>query len=125
MVAPLLQADEQAVLERRFLDPRVAIVEALWSAAHHEKEMAVREITTRVNALLRSRGEISIYNEKQLGWRLRGLGLNRDNNGKGKVVRISREVHRRIHQLAAQFGLELSKAPGCAVCEDPQLIAHK
>lgn len=125
MVAPRLKAHEQALLERHLLDPQVAIVEALWSAAHHEKEIAVKELTTRVNALLRSRGEISTYNEKQLGWKLRDLGLNRHHNGKCKVLRISREVRSRIHQLAAQFGLELSKAPDCADCEDPQLIARK
>jgi hypothetical protein len=124
-VAPLLQAHEQALLERRLLDPEVAIVEALWSPAHNEKEFAVKELTTRVNALLRSRGEISTYNEKQVGWKLRNMDLNRHHNGKCKVVRFSRETRRRIHQLAVQFGLELSKVPDCADCEDPQLIAPK
>lgn len=53
------------------------------------------------------------------------MGLDRHNNGKGKVLRIDREMRRRIHQLATQFGLELAKVPDCADCKDPQLIAHK
>ena len=107
------------------LDPAVAIVEALWSPLHNEKEFPVKELATRVTALLRSRGEISTYNEKQLGWKLRNLGLNRHNNGKCKVLRIDREMRRRIHHLATQFGLELAKVPNCADCKDPQVIVHK
>ena len=124
-VAPLLQAHEQALRERRLLDPAVAIVEAFWSPLHNEKEFPVKELATRVTALLRSRGEISTYNEKQLGWKLRNMGLARHNNGKCKVLRIDREMRRRIHQLAIQFGLELPKVPNCADCKDPQLIVHK
>jgi hypothetical protein len=124
-VAPLLQAHEQALRERRLLDPEVVIVEAFWSPLHNEKEFPVKELTTRVDALLRSRGEISTYNEKQIGWKLRNMGLNRHNNGKGKVLRIDRDMRRRIHQLATQFGLELPKVKDCADCKDPQLIAHK
>ena len=124
-VAPLLQAHEQALREQRLRDPEVVIVEAFWSPLHNEKEFPVKELATRVTALLRSRGEIFTYNEKQLGWKLRDMGLNRHHNGKGKVLRIDREMRRRIHQLAAQFGLELPKVPDCADCKDPQLIVHK
>ena len=53
------------------------------------------------------------------------MGLARHNNGKCKVLRIDREMRRRIHQLAIQFGLELPKVPNCADCKDPQLIVHK
>jgi hypothetical protein len=124
-MAPVLEARAQELLARRSLDPHVAVVEALWSAAHTEKEIAVKELTTRVNALLRSRGEISTYNEKQLGWKLGDLGLHRVHNGKGKVLRISREARRRIHELAQQFGLKLPKVPECADCENAQTIVPK
>ena len=110
---------------KKFATSAWSIILIIWSGAHTEKEIAVREITKRVNALLRSRGEISTCNEKQLGWKLRNLGLDRHNNGKGKVLRIDREMRRRIHQLATQFGLELAKVPDCADCKDPQLIVHK
>jgi hypothetical protein len=118
-VAPLLQAHEQALREPRLLDPEVVTVEAFWSPLHNEKEFPVKELATRVTALLHSRGEIFTYNEKQLGWKLRNMGLTRHNNGKCKVLRIDREMRRRIHQLAIQFGLELPKVPGCADCKDP------
>jgi hypothetical protein len=60
-----------------------------------------------------------------LGWKLRDLGLNRHHNGKGKVLRVSREMRGRIHQLAAQFGLKLPKVADCADCENAQTIVPK
>jgi hypothetical protein len=125
MVAPLLQAHEQALLERHMLDPCVAIVESVWEKSHKEPEMSTDQITQRVEALLRSRGETLTFNAREIGWKLRDLGIARRHNGKCKVVRFSREMRRRIHQLAAQFGLTLPKVAGCADCEDTQLIVHK
>jgi hypothetical protein len=122
---PLVEAHEQELLARRSLDPRVAIVEAVWAAAHKEKEMSTEQITQRVNALLHDRGENLTYNSKEIGWKLSNLALVRCHNGKCKVVRFSREMRRQIHQLAAQFGLKLPKVADCADCKDTQLIAHK
>ena len=103
----------------------MAIVEAVWAAAHKEKEMSTVQITDRVNSLLRDRGETLTYNPNEIGWKLRNLGLDRRHNGKRKVVPFSREMRRRIHQLAAQFGLKLPKVADCADCKDTQLIANK
>jgi hypothetical protein len=124
-MAPVLEARAQELLARRSLDPHVAIVEALWSAAHQEQEIAVKELTKRVNALLRSRGEISTCNTNQLGWKLRYLGLHSVHNGKRKVLRISRETRRRVHELAQQFALKLPKVPECADCENAQTVVPK
>jgi hypothetical protein len=121
----VLEARAQELLARRSLDPHVAIVEALWSASHKEKQIAVKELTTRVNALLHSRGEISTYNEMQIGWKLRKLFLHRGHNGKCKLLRISREMRRRVHDLAQQFGLKLPKVPECADCENAQTVVPK
>jgi hypothetical protein len=122
---PLLEAHEQELLTRRSRNPGVAAVETVWAPAHKQPEMSTEQITQRVDALLRKRGEILPYNSKQIGWKLRELGLDRQNNGKFKVVRFSREIRSRIHQLAAQFGLKLPKVPGCADCEAMQVVAEK
>jgi hypothetical protein len=39
-LTPLLEAHEQERLARHFLDPHVAIVEAVWAAAHAGKEIS-------------------------------------------------------------------------------------
>jgi len=126
LVTPLLDAQEQDEEAQRLLNPEVVIVEVLWSVAHaeDEKEISTAEITERVNALLRSRGETSVYNPREIGWKLKNLRLERHDNGHNRVLRFSRETRRRIHQLAAGFGLILPKMAGCADCEGSQLIVQ-
>jgi hypothetical protein len=120
---PALEAREQEVLARRALDPHAAILEVIWAPAHRVKEISAAQITKWVTALLRNRGETLEYNPQQIGWKLRNLGLDRHDNGNNRVLRFSREMRRRIHRLAVQFGLTLPKVSGCTDCEDPQLIA--
>jgi hypothetical protein len=124
-LTPLLEAHEQERLARHFLDPHVAIVEAVWAAAHAGKEISVAEVAKRVNALLRNRGEILEFSAKQIGWKLKSLGLQRHDNGNNKVLRFCRETRRQIHKLAAQFGLKLPKMENCADCEDSQLAVQQ
>jgi hypothetical protein len=124
-LTPLLEAHEQDLLASRALNPYVVIVEAIWTPAHDEKEISTAEITERVNALLRDRGESFTYNVKEIGWKLANLGLSRRHNGKRKVVRFTREMRRQVHQLAAQFGLQLPQRAECADCKDAQLIDRK
>jgi hypothetical protein len=124
-LTPLLEAHEQDLLASRALNPYVAIVEVIWTAAHDKKEISTAEITERVNALLRDRGETWMYNANEIGWKLANLGLSRRHNGQRKVVRFTREMRRRVHQLAAQFGLQLPQRAECADCNDAQLIDQK
>jgi hypothetical protein len=123
-VSPLLEAHEQELLERRFLDPRVAILEAVWTPAHEGKEISTARIAERVNALLRNRGESQVYNAREIGRKLRSLGLPRLSNGSNKVLRFSREICQRIHRLAAQFGLDLPKMMDCPDCQATQPVVQ-
>jgi hypothetical protein len=124
-LTPLREAHEQELLACRSLDPHVAIVEAVWAAAHKEKEISTVQITERVNALLHSRGEFLTYNPNEIGWKLRDLGLNRRHNGKCKVVPFFPATRCRIHHLAAQFGLKLPKVASCTHCKGTQLTVPK
>jgi hypothetical protein len=124
-VTPLVDAHDQEMRAWRARDPHLAIVEAIWSAAHKKREISTAEITGRVNALLRKRGEILRYNSQEIGWKLRKLGLSRQSNGKCKVVRFSHEKRRQIHQLAARFGLQLPKIADCEDCKRTQPIEQE
>ena len=115
---PMLEAHEQDLLASRSRDPHVVIVEAVWAPAHEEKGMSTDEITKRVNALLRDRGEILRYNSMEIGWKLKKLGLSSRHNGKRKAFRFSRDERRQIHRLAAQFGLQLPKVADCEDCKE-------
>ena len=70
-----------------------------------------------VNALLRDRGETLRYNSKEIGWKLRSLGLLSRHTGMRKALRFSRDVRRQIHRLAAQFGLQLPRFADCEDCK--------
>jgi hypothetical protein len=95
----------------------VAIEESVWAPSHKIKEMSTSAITKRVNALLHERGETYRYNSKQIGWKLRNLGLLSHHNGKRKALQFTRDVRRQIHRLAAQFGLQLPKVADCEDCK--------
>ena len=116
---PMLEAHEQDLLASRSRDPNVASVESVWGPSHKTKtrEMSTAATTKRVNALLRDRGETRRYNSKEIGWKLRNLGLLSHHNGNRKALRFTRDVRRQIHRLAAQFGLQLPKVAGCEDCK--------
>lgn len=122
-VIPLLESQDQELLAQRSREPHVVVVEALWVPSHQVKEITLGELTKRVNVLLRAREEIYVYSAKEIGWQLRHLGFTSRHNGKGKSIRFTREVRGRVHQLGAQFGLQLPKQTGCADCETSQLVA--
>lgn len=114
---PMIGAHEQDLLASRARDPHVAIEESVWAPSHKIKEMSTSEITKRTNALLHERGETLRYNSKEIGWKLRAMGLISHHNGKRKALRFTRDVRRQIHRLAVQFGLQLPKVADCEDCK--------
>jgi hypothetical protein len=114
---PMIEAHEHDLLASRARDPHVAIVESVWAAAHAEKEMSTAEITKRVNALLRDRGETYRYNSNEIGWKLRNLELLSRHNGTRKALRFSRDIRLKIHRLATKFGLRLPLVADCDDCK--------
>jgi hypothetical protein len=120
-VTPLFVAQLQKLSARRSTDPKAIIVETLWGPAHELSQFPVSEITKRVNATLQSRDRIELYTEKEVGWKLRQMGIPRRPNGKGRVVSLSSEVRRRLHVLAQQFGLMLPRKEDCPDCKESQI----
>src|SRR6185312_3407694 len=67
-----------SILERREvfgpqanpLDPNRALVECLWGPVHEGNTISSTSLTGRLNALLRSRGEVRDFNSIEVGWRL-------------------------------------------------------
>lgn len=124
-VTPWFVAYEDKLSARRSTDPKAIIVEALWGPAHELPQFPVSEITNRVNATLESRDQIDLYTEKEIGWKLRQMGIPRRPNGKGRVVSLSSEVRRRLHVLAHQFGLMLRQWENCPNCKGSQIDVVK
>lgn len=122
-IVPLLRRHEQDTLAQRGCDPNLAIIEAIWAPSHEAKEIGITRLTELTNVLLRCRGETLEYNIMEIGWKLRRLGFYRHRNGKGMVLRFSRESRLLVHQLAAQWCLNLPARDGCPTCARREVIA--
>ena len=125
VLTSLLQLHQEQLLARRSCDPWVASLQAVWTPSHKQKEMAVAEITTRVNATLRSLDDLYEYNVKEIGWKLRNLKLSTTSNGQRKVLRFSGENRSRIHQCFREFGLQLPFFDDCPDCKRLQATEVK
>jgi hypothetical protein len=122
LLLPMVEQQRQSTAARRLLDPLALVVEVIWMPAHEENQITTSEVRQRVNALLLTRGERLEYSANEIGWKLSDLGLRRHRNSKGMVLKFSREVRKRMHGLAGQFGLKLRKVDGCEDCAPVQVI---
>jgi hypothetical protein len=117
LLTPLFESYQQDISAQRSRDPRVAILEAIWSPSHDQEEMTVGEITKRVDAILRSRGVNQDHNVRQIGWKLRDLALYSTSNGKCKVLRFSGQIREGIHEWVQEFRLQLPFRKDCSGCQ--------
>ena len=125
ILTPLFESHQQDISAQRSRDPRVAILEVVWGPSHDQDEMAVGEITKRVNAVLRSRGVTDEYNVREMGWKLSRLGLCTSSNGKRKGLRFSSETRWGLHRSTREFGLKLPFRKDCADCQGLQATEQK
>ena len=125
LLTPLFESHQQDISAQRSRDPRVAILEAIWSPSHDQEEMTVGEITKRVNAILRSRGVNQDHNVRQIGWKLRELGWYRTSNGKCKVLGFSGQIREGIHEYVQEFRLQLPFRKDCPECQALQATDKK
>jgi len=124
MLTPLFESHQEAIATQRSCDPRVAILEAIWTPSRQQDQMSVAEIAKRVNAILHSRGLNHEYSVKEIGWKLRNLGLFTSRTGKGKELRFA-EKRGEIHYAARQFRMQLSFVKNCSECQEIQVAEGK
>ena len=124
-IAPLLLRFQQEKTTRRACDVHPAMIEVGWAPSHVDREIGISRLTELTNALLRSRGEILEYSSAEVGWKLRNLGFRHHRNRHGMVLQFSNENRLLIHQLAAQWTLNLRPLADCALCSVREVIAAK
>jgi hypothetical protein len=93
------------------------VVETLFFLCHEENKgiVQVKEATSAVNTRLRNRGEMLEMTPKQVGNKLRAMGLTTMRlNAYGRGIRLLDPVRRRIHKLACDYGV----AFGCTLKGD-------
>ena len=116
----LLVEANQSAQDARSADPRVPLIEALWSRCHEtgREHLYVAEMAADLNAILLLGGH-SAVSCRSVGALLKGLGirtLRLDRQGRG--IKLSAPVRRQIHDLAATFDVpsRAKPRPGCAEC---------
>jgi len=125
VLTPLLELHQQELTGWGTRDPGVASLKSVWTPSHQQKEMSVGEITARINAILRSLGEMYEYNTREIGRHLANLKLVTTSNGQRKVLRFSGDNRVRIHQCAREMGLQLPFFDDCPDCKRLQATEAK
>jgi hypothetical protein len=115
----LLRPQDEEVRGQRSRDVNCGIVEILFGNIHQRKLRAVKvdELAKDVNALLQSRGELIEFSAAEVGWKLRGLGIQRCSDRRGRQVLLNRGTSQIVHRLARAYDLP---RPQCVEggCED-------
>ena len=110
----LLRPQDEEVRGQRSRDVNCATVEILFGNIHQRKQRAVRvdELAKDLNALLQSRGELIEYSAAEIGWKLKGLGLQRHSDRSGRQVLLDRDTSIIVHRSARAYELP------CPRCEE-------
>jgi hypothetical protein len=87
------------------------VVEALLFHCHSGKDrIYVGEIANTASAILKGRGEIRATDPKECGGVIRLMGFSPKRDAKGSSIRLTNEVHRRLHRLARDYNVAAVQA---------------
>jgi hypothetical protein len=99
------------------------VLEVLLARCHstNDKDFPVAEMTRKVSAVLRGRGDMLDVSPETVGWTLRALGLHTEFiTGGKKGLFLPNDVRKRIHDLASRYEVrtlrELPAKPDCPLC---------
>ena len=96
-----LQADLECA---KYLE--AIVVETMFSFCHQERKQSlyVGEIASGVNAILRGRGEMLELTPRQVGSKLRSMGITTKRlDGLGRGIQLLDPIRQRIHRLAWNY----------------------
>jgi hypothetical protein len=120
----LLRPQDEEVRGQRSRDVNCAIVEILFGNVHQRKQRAVKvdELAKDLNALLQSRGELIEYSAEEIGWKLKGLNIQRHNDRSGRQVLLDRGTSITVHRLARAYDLP---CPRCKEGDCPDFATQQ
>ena len=120
-VVPLFQAYSGAERDEQASDPLAYVIEGLLVSCHQGKpQVYVGKLAEKVNAILQGRGEDIEMSDREVGGKLKILGLatnKLDRAGRGLV--LDRATRDRVHRLAYEYGVRMldeaaSRFPCCS-----------
>ena len=77
--------------------------------------------------MLSANGETKEYNAVEIGLLLSRLNLPRSRASGGKLIELTRQLSRRVHDLKRRYGVMTSPVsfPGCPDCEPPVVPGNR
>jgi hypothetical protein len=122
-ISLLIEAEQGSHGARR-TDPRVPLIEVLWSRCHESKrqKLHVAEIAVDLNAVLSLEGDLKLE-DRLVGSFLKSLGLRtRKLDRKGRGLKMDPPTRKLIHQLARAHKVPSAETPflGCPECSPAQ-----
>jgi hypothetical protein len=121
-VRKLLEAHEERLRAARWTDRACVTIEVLLAACHAEakKQLTVGEVAKDVAALLEARGGDDDIKPRSVGPIIRSLALQPKRCAPGYRFPLTREVRRRIHELARDRRVEAAREEwaGCEDCHE-------
>jgi len=108
----------------RWTDPNCAVIEAVLTRCHlgESDSLYVGQIAQDVEVILNGRGENCSVNAREVGGRLRMLGLfTEPRDSKGFKLALTAGLRRKIHELARDFSVPTlhGDAEQCGDCRTP------
>jgi hypothetical protein len=118
-IVPLLKAlDREIEVNRASLLPAI-VLDALLARCHSAtgQYYPVTDLAGDVNTILHGRGEPIEVSPETIGWTLRTLGLHTDFiPGGRKGLALVNDVRKKIHDLAAAYGVRTLRVPAKIAC---------
>jgi hypothetical protein len=122
-IVPLLKPlDSEIRVDRASLLPAI-VLEALLARCHSTtgQQFPVFDLTASVNTIFRGRGGTLEVSPEHIGWTLRALGFHTNFiPGGRKGLVLLNDVRKKIHDLAAAYGVRTLREPtvkvDCALC---------
>ena len=119
-LVPLLRPQDQGIRVARTTELTSLIAEGLLVLCHEPTgdRVYVGEVTTLVNGIRSARGESAVAQAREVGAKLKTLGLFSQRDGKGYGFLLSNEAKKRIHDLALALEVPAIQQPfpGCEFC---------
>ena len=102
----VLEAQQETALANRWIDPECVIVEAALEYCHDEQALGrvgVGELANKVSTILANRGEPTVLKPKEVGHRLRQLGICPKRDTQGYAMFLNDDMRLNIHRLARAY----------------------
>jgi hypothetical protein len=114
----LLRQENEELVAAAWVNPDVAIVEALLAVCHEAKEFVyIGEIAEIASKILEGRGEKRVITSGEAGRRMKNCGFATERrDARGIKLRLTSESCARAHELAHRFGAPAVQACPCMAC---------